>query len=163
MKIVEQTPTKLVLRNFPGFMAYFAISWLVLITIPMSGILLTGQIIILSLPGFIMCLVFLAAICRLVEIVTCTFDKSLSSMILKRQTPLKTQLIEHSIEEILGVNLEVINVENLDLYRVSIVFTFGESVPLNSVYSRGLRDKEKTAKDIATFLNVSNYGFSGRN
>jgi len=160
MKIVEQTPTKLVLRKFPWFMACFAISWLVL---TISGLLLTGQNIILILSVIIIFLVFLAAISRLFEIVTCTFDKSLSSMILKRQTPLKTKLIERSIEAISGIKLEVMSGENSDVYRVIIMFASGECVPLTSVYSSGLRDKEKTAKDIATFLNISNYGFSGRN
>ena len=162
MKIVEQTPTKLVLRKFPWFMACFAIFWLVFC---ISGMLLTGQniILILFLLVVIVFLVFLATISSLFEIVPCTFDKSFSRMILKRQTLLKTKLIERSIEAISGIKLEVMSGENLDAYRVSIMFASGECVPLTSVYSSGLRDKEKTAKDIATFLNVSNYGFSGRN
>jgi tetratricopeptide (TPR) repeat protein len=155
MKIVEQTQTKLVLRKFPWFIACFAIFWLAL---SISGMLFVGHNIILIL---LVVIVFLAIVSPLCEIVICTFDKSLNSMTLKRQTLLKTKLIERSIEAISGIKLEVMSGDNLDAYRVSIMFASGKCVPLTSVYTSGLRDKEKTAEAIATFLNVSNYGVGG--
>lgn len=153
MKIVEQTPTKLVLRKFPWFIACFAIFWLVPI---IGGMLSIGQ----NIFSLLVVIVFLAVISPFCEIVTCTFDKSLNSMTLKRQTLLKTKLIERSIEAISGIKLEVGSGDK-DTYRVSIMLASGKCVPLTSVYSSGLRDKEKTAEDIATFLNVSNYGVGG--
>jgi tetratricopeptide (TPR) repeat protein len=155
MKIVEQTPTKLVLRKFPWFVACFAIFWLVP---SISGMLFIGNNIILILFPVI---VFFGVMFPFCEIVTCTFDKSLNSMILKRQTLLKTKLIERSIEAISGIKLEVRSGDDLDTYRVSIMLASGKCVPLTSVYTSGLQDKEKTAEDIATFLNVSNYGVEG--
>jgi tetratricopeptide (TPR) repeat protein len=51
--------------------------------------------------------------------------------------------------------------DNSDCYRVSIILDSGKCVPLTSVYTSGLKDQEKIAEYIATFLNVSNYGIGG--
>ena len=152
MKIVEQTKTKLVLREFPWNVAWFAILWVVP---AISGVFFFRQNIIWTLLIVIACS---AVICLTSEIVTCTFDKSLNSMILKRQKLLKTKLIERSIEAILGIKLEVMSGDHGELYRVSVMLDSGKCVPLTSAYTSGLRDNRKTAEDIATFLNVSNYG-----
>lgn len=120
--------------------------------------LFRGQSTVWILFGTI---VILTPISLISGIVTCTFDKSLNSMILKRQTLLKTKLIKHSIEAISGIKLELRIGDDSNLYRVSIMWASGKCVPLTSVYSSDLKDKEKTAENIATFLNVSNYGIGG--
>jgi hypothetical protein len=152
MKIVEQTETKLVLREFPWNIAWFGILWVVPV---ISGMLVFRQNIIWTLFAVIVCsaVVYLTS-----EFVTCTFNKSFNNMILKRQKLLKTELIEHSIEAISGIKLEVMIGDNSDLYRVSIILDSGKCVPLTSAYTSDLQDNRKTAEDIATFLNVSNYG-----
>jgi hypothetical protein len=153
MKIVEQTQTKLVLREFPWFIAWFSIAWIVPIIIMMLFIMFfSGKFWFLFIV-----IGFLVYVPLNAEIVTCTFDKSLNSMILKQQTLLKTKIIERSINAISGIKLEVMT----DCYRVSIMLDSGKCVPLTSVYTNDLKDKEKTAEYIATFLNVSNYGIGG--
>jgi hypothetical protein len=155
MKIVEQTETKLVLREFPWNVACLGIVILGFAIIGMFAFRHSIQNIILNLFVVIFCL---AVLCFTSEIVTCTFNKSLNNMILKRQNPLKTELIKHSIEAISGIKLEVMIGDNSDLYRVSIILDSGKCVPLTSAYTSDLKDNRKTAEDIATFLNVSNYG-----
>ena len=151
MKIVEQTQTKLVLQEFPWGIAWFGIFWLVPV---ISAMLFFGNNIILIL---LVGIGSSAMISLTSEIVTCTFDKSLNSMILKQQRLLKTKLIERSIEAISGITLEVRSGDNGDLYRVSIMLDSGKCVPLTSAYTSDLQGNRKTAKDIATFLNVSNH------
>lgn len=164
MKIVEQTQTKLVLREFPWVVIWSAIFWLVLNA---SGILFIWLIPSIRVIFFVdkillywilfTVVIFLVHIFINGEIVECTFDKSLNRIILKQQKLLKTELIERSIEGISGIKLEVIG-ESSDRYRVSIMCGSAKCVPLTSVYTSNLKDKRKTAEEIATFLNVSNYG-----
>jgi hypothetical protein len=151
MKIVEQTQTKLVLRKFPWGVAWFGIFWLVPV---ISAMLFFGNNIILIL---LVGIGSSAMVSLTSEIVTCTFDKSLNSMILKQQRLLKTKLIERSIEAISGITLEVMSGDNGELYRVSIMLDSGKCVPLTSAYTSDLQGNRKTAEDIATFLNVSNH------
>jgi hypothetical protein len=151
MKIVEQTQTKLVLRKFPWGVAWFGIFWLVPV---ISAMLFFGNNIILIL---LVCIGSSAMVSLTSEIVTCTFDKSLNSMILKQQRLLKTKLIERSIEAISGITLEVMSGDNGELYRVSIMLDSGKCVPLTSAYTSDLQGNRKTAEVIATFLNVSNH------
>ncbi len=151
MKIVEQTQTKLVLREFPWTAAWFAIFWLV---INISGLLVSG----LNIIGILFVVIGFVPLFISGGIMTCTFDKSLNSIILKRQMLLKTKTIERSIEAISGITLEVMSRDNGELYRVSIMLNSGKCVPLTSVYTSDLKGKEKTAEGIATFLNVPNYG-----
>jgi hypothetical protein len=155
MKIVEQTETKLVLREFPLEVAWFGIFWVLPI---ISVMLFFRQNIIGTLFVVIVCS---AAVGLTSEIMTCTFDKSLNNMTLKRQKLLKTKKIERSIEGISGIKLEVMIGDNSGLYRVSIMLDSGECVPLTSAYTSNLQDNRKKAEDIATFLNVSNYGIRG--
>lgn len=152
MKIVEQTQTKLVLREFPWKIAWFGIFWLVPV---ISAMLFFGDNIILIL---LVGIGFSALVSLTSEIVNCTFDKSLNRMILKQQRLLKTKLIERSIEAILGITLEVMTGDNGELYRVSIMLDSGKCVPLTSAYTSDLQGNRKTAENIATFLNVFNYG-----
>jgi tetratricopeptide (TPR) repeat protein len=152
MKIVEQTKTKLVLREFSWNVVWFCILWVVP---AISGALFFEQNIIWTLVVVIACS---AAVCFISEIVTCTFDKSLNSIILKRQKLLKTKLVEYSIEAISGIKLEVMSGDDGKLYRVSMMLDSGKCVPLTPAYTSDLRDNKKTAENIATFLNVFNYG-----
>jgi tetratricopeptide (TPR) repeat protein len=152
MKIVEQTQTKLVLREFPWFITWFSIAWIVPIILMLFIMFFSGKFWFLFIV-----IGFLVYIPLNAEIVTCTFDKSLNRMILKQQTLLRKKIIERSINAISGIKLEVMT----DCYRVSIMLDSGKCVPLTSLYTNDLKDKEKTAEDIAIFLNVSYYGIRG--
>jgi len=99
------------------------------------------------------------------EVVTCTFDKTIGRMTLKKQSLRKTKAIEHPIEAISGVHLEKSISTNDNgtstLYRVTLGLASSKRIPLTSSYSTGLTSKQKTAEVIATFLNVKNYGLEG--
>ena len=165
MKIVEQTSTKLVLRD-----SHWANSTLgAIIVVPFSflvfflGLIIFGELNSDALPTFLGMVVFwlvgiLYYLIFLSESINCTFDKSLGSMILKRQKMFKTKIIERPIKAILGVRLEEIT--DLDDYttsRVCLVFASDRLIPLTSDYN-DTSICDQTTKDMATFLNVANHG-----
>jgi len=148
MKVLEQTLTKLILQELPWIVVLIGVVFLLVgLSVAFSGQLLG---LLFTAIG-ILSLVFMA------EVVTCTFDKTLGCMNLKRRGLFKTKVIEHPIEEISGVQLEESRDSESSTYRVSLVLVSGKRVPLTSYYSTGLRGKQKTAQDIAAFLGVNNY------
>ena len=170
MKIVEQTPTKLVIRqsfwrmqsillitlSIITFVSTLFFTFLLVLAIIKSTV---NWLFVQSIGGILLCLLYLIFSD---ESVTCTLDKSLDRMSLKRQKILKTRVIERPIEAISGVQLDELTDSDSDtIYRVSLVFASGRCIPLNSSYSGGLKDKLKIAEDIAIFLNVFNYGVEG--
>jgi len=99
-----------------------------------------------------------------VEIETITFDKNLGYMTIKRHKPLiaKTKLIKHLLQDISGVEIQEMSGSESNTYRVCLVLESGKRrVPLTSSFTSGLRDKQKKAEVIATFLNIRNYGLDG--
>ena len=114
MKIVEQTPTKVVIRQSFWRMQSILLIILSLITfvftLPFTFLLVlaiikptVNLVFFQSTGGILLCLVYLIFSD---ESVTCTLDKSLNRMSLKRQRILKTRVIEHPIEAISGVQLD---------------------------------------------------------
>ena len=110
-----------------------------------------------------------------VEIDTITFDKNLGHMTIKRHKPLlaKTKVVKHLIQDISDVEIQQTesseSISGNDItpsksisYRVCLLLESGKRrVPLTSSFSNGLRDKQKTAEVIATFLEIRNYGLGG--
>jgi hypothetical protein len=90
------------------------------------------------------------------QLVTCLFDKSLGSFTLKRQGLFGTEVIEHQIREIANVQMEEFTDSDGSTYRVSIVLTSGNCLPLTSYYSSGRKSKQETTERICTFLNLKN-------
>lgn len=87
------------------------------------------------------------------QAVTCTFDKPLDRMSLKRQGLLGTKVIERSHREILAARVEVsTDGEGDSTYRVSLALVSGDLLPLTSYYSRGKESKQKAVDYIQTFL-----------
>ena len=100
----------------------------------------------------------------LAEIETITLDKNLGHMTIKRHQPLiaKKKIIKHLLQDISGVEIQGMSSSESNTYRVCLVLHSGKQrVPLTSSFSTGLRDKDKKAEIIATFLNIRNYGLDG--
>jgi len=164
MKIVEQTPTKLALRDS----SWTGILWSVLIVFFL--IVVPNLFIIFYSKNYddLLSYIYVSIVCLLglsyyllfwAESMTCTFDKSLDRMILKREKMFKTRVIERPIKAILGVRLEEItDLDNDTTSRICLVFASGRLIPLTSGYNGSSILDQITAKDIATFLNVANHG-----
>jgi hypothetical protein len=63
----------------------------------------------------------------------------------------KTNVIQQTLNDIVDVLVE----EWEDTYRVSIMLTSGESLPLTHVYSSGRNEKQRVASCIQEFLGLS--------
>ncbi len=96
---------------------------------------------------------------------TITFDKNLGHLTIKQYYPLiaRTKITKHLIQDILGVEIqESHDSDSGNTYCVCLVVEPGQQrVPLTSVSTSSLRDKQERAEVIATFLNIRNYGLEG--
>lgn len=90
------------------------------------------------------------------QIVTCQFDKTLGSLILKRKGLFGTQVAEHRIKDIKDVQVQTSTSSDGSTYRVSIVLLAGEHLPVTMYYSSGRESKQKTADCIRKFLSLEN-------
>lgn len=91
-----------------------------------------------------------------VPFVTCVFDKSLNTLIIKRRDILGTKVIEHGFREIKDVLVEESTDSEGSTYRVIIVLVSGDRLPLTSHYSSGGESKQETVSCIKSFLNIEN-------
>jgi len=89
------------------------------------------------------------------RLVTCVFDKTLNTLIVKRQGFLGTEIIEYRLSEIKDVLVEETDSEGRT-YRISIMLVSGDRLPLTSYYSSGKENKQKIASCIKSFLNINN-------
>lgn len=89
------------------------------------------------------------------KVVTCSFDKTLDRMTLRRQGLFGAEVIKHSIWRISDVQVESsIDGDDDRTYRVSFKLKAGDHLPLTSYYSGGKGDKQQTVERIRTFLKL---------
>lgn len=178
MKIVQQTPTKLVLREqYPYWLAGLILApWLAIGFFPIFSFITwlfdggwflnfwEGLLSVFFLIWGISLIVFVLWWWeKLTEAVTYTFDKTLGCMTLKRQRSFSTEVSERSIQEISAVELgESRNSSSYGTvsisYTVRLVLVSGRTITLTSM---SLRGAQKIAASISAFLHINNYGIEG--
>jgi len=89
------------------------------------------------------------------EIVVCEFNKDSGSLTLKRHSLLGTKVVERHIQEIKDVQIEESHSSDGSTYRVSLVFTTGDRLPLTSYYSSGKQAKQAIADHLHKFLQLN--------
>lgn len=157
MKIVGQTPTKLILREVAWLLWSVCGSFL----LPIQFLFSSADLGTKFFAGVLFPSIGLFVAARYGQIMTYTFDKTRGRMFEKRQGLIGTKVIEHRIETISGVQLQEGSTPEpgkSPTYRIILVLASGRSVPLGLFYSSGLRGKQAIAETIATFFNVKNYG-----
>lgn len=148
MKVIQQTPTQLTLRERPwGF-------WLFGMVLMGGGVysaLTSGQVLFGGLVALIGVLIILVV----AQHVTCSFDRSTAQFTLTRQGFLGTKRVQHPLHEIVAVRVQCDSSGKGRTYRVVVVLDSSEQVPLTSFFSSGERDKQAIAACIRTFLGLS--------
>jgi hypothetical protein len=93
------------------------------------------------------------------EIIVCEFNKTSGSLVVKRYGLLGTKVLERRIREIKDVQVEESRGSDSSTYRVSLVFTGGDRLPLTSYYSSGRPSKQAMRDRLQKFLqlNANNY------
>jgi hypothetical protein len=104
--------------------------------------------------GGVFVVVGLAVAVVMGEIVVCEFDRSSGNLTLKRHSVLGTKVIERRIRDIEDVRIEESHGSDSSTYRVSLVFTMGDRLPLASYYSSGRQSKQAIADHLCQFLNL---------
>src|SRR5205085_10365707 len=99
MKVIQQTPTDLTLREQPWV---FWIFGMVFIGGGLYGALTSGQVLFGGLVALIGVLTILIAAQR----VTCSFDRSTAQFTLTRQGLLGTKRVQHPLHEIVAVRVQ---------------------------------------------------------
>lgn len=180
MKIVQQTPTQLILREQrPWWLVGLVLgSWLVIGLYPVfavitwlfvQGRVLTfweGLLSVFFLIWGISLTIFVLWIgVNSPMVVTYSFDKILGRMTLKQRSLLSTQVTERSIQEISGVEVQesrstgsygTVSIS----YKVRLVLVSGRSIALISM-GMSLRGAQKIAECVSAILDVNNYGLEG--
>ncbi len=100
--------------------------------------------------------IFVAAglfVVSVTQVVTCSFDKTLGCMVVKRKGLFKTELLEHRLREVLDVQVEDSTDSDGDqTYRVRFLLACGDRLPLTSYYSSGRESKQEAVNCICKFL-----------
>ena len=104
--------------------------------------------------GGVFVVVGLAVAVVMGEIIVCEFNKDSGSLTLKRHSVLGTKVIERRIRDIEDVRIEESHGSDSSTYRVSLVFTMGDRLPLASYYSSGRQSKQAIADHLCQFLNL---------
>lgn len=174
MKIVEQTPTKIILKEQ---------SWWIIIIILLSIILFTRVILstilatdfLANIPintpnsnfanplaaNFDKILVSLSLMITLIiggllsEFVTCEIDKDEQILSLNRLSLIGRKKAKYSLKEIADIILEIAPNQNQSSARISLFLNSGEMVPLTNFYTPGLESKQNIIEEVRRFLNSS--------
>lgn len=150
VKCLEQTPNKLVFRVRPTF------GWGCGVFFGGAGLILLVDRTHLYISGFFFFLSLL--IIALSSVKTCTFDKERSRMTIKRQHWFGEKILEHSINEISDVQIEhTSSSEGSRIYRVTLILSSGEKLPLTRSYTSGIEEKQYIANLIKYFLNLGRF------
>lgn len=99
---------------------------------------------------------FVAGLISLIlsEINTCNFNTHTGQFTLKRQNLLGTKEIQHRLSEIVGVEIGSYSGERIT-YRVEIVLSSSQRVPLTNNFSSDYEGRQNTASLIRRFLRLS--------
>lgn len=84
----------------------------------------------------------------------CTFDKQANSVTITNYKWLHTKVIQHALNEIVGIEVEEASNEGDKVYRFNLKLKSGNNLPLTECY-RGFNYQEKQliVKSIETFIN----------
>lgn len=145
VKLLEQTPNKLVFRLRPTFDWGFGFAF------GGAGLILLVYTS-LYISGFLFFLSFLTIAQSSVK--TCTFDKERDRMTIKRQYWFGEKILNHSINEISDVEVEYSSGNGGSVYRVTLILSSGEQLPLTRSYTSGIEEKQRIAELIKNFLNL---------
>jgi len=99
-------------------------------------------------------LIIVGLLAQLRKIITITFDKAVDSLKIERQGWLGNQVIEHPLEEIVEVKLNISSYFNSKtfLYQVVLALSSGENILLTSNNSLGRARKQKIVDGITNFI-----------
>nr|WP_290223594.1 transmembrane domain-containing protein [Trichocoleus desertorum] len=86
------------------------------------------------------------------EIIVCEFNKGSGNLTVKHHSVLGTKVIERHLHEIDDVRIEESRSNDGSTYRVSLVFTTGDRLPLASYYSSGRQSKQAIVDRLQKFL-----------
>lgn len=109
----------------------------------------------LCISGFFFFLSLL--IMALCPVITCSFDKELDRMTIKRQRWFGEKILEYSINEISDVKVEDSSTDDGSVYRVTLTLSSGENVSPTRSYTSGFEEKQYIAKLIKSFLNLGKF------
>ena len=76
---------------------------------------------------------------------TCVVAKTIGTLTLKQQGLLGTKVIEHQIWEIAGIRVEELKYIVSGTYRIGIVMSAGDCLPITEYYTSGERHHQQTA------------------
>ena len=146
MKIVQRTSTRLTLQErLLGI-------WLLGAFVAVIGLLV---VVAFNSPFYLFggfCIAISNLIVFLSPIETCTFDKSLKKVTMKRQRWLKSSVTNHAIEHVLSVQVEKSLLLRTQFYRVSLMLVSGQRLPLTQFPSTDWRMQQEVATHIRRFL-----------
>lgn len=147
LNILEQTSNKLVFRLRPTFDSGFGVS------IGAAGLI---SLLLLDytpmMSGFLFFLSLLTM--ALSSVKTFTFDKERDRMTIKRQYWFGKKILNHSINEISDVEVEYSSGNAGSVYRVTLILSSGEKLPLTRSYTSGIEEKQYIANLVKGFLNL---------
>lgn len=146
MKIVKQTPTKVSIRDGQGNPKLFG-----------SILIVAGLILMLiNLYGGVTLAVVGLLIAVFIEEVILSVDKTLDRVTLKRQSMVSTKVIwEHQIQEIREVRVKEYKDSDDSLtYRINLLLTGGEQIPLYNFDSFGKLTVQKIVDRVQAYLNL---------
>ena len=134
-----------------GFLVSGIVSGIIIIAkfLNLLSILIASTLIIsFSVAGLL--IIILAS-----QIITCTLDKSVGSVTLKRQSKLGKKVIEYSIQEISDVLIEETKGDEGVASRVALVTTSGNKLPLTWFYTYAdMEVKQRIVNGIREFLHL---------
>jgi hypothetical protein len=85
--------------------------------------------------------------------ISCTFDRENGSFTLVRSMIRSSQVIRCKINDILAVDIESQSDQESTTYRLILLLTSGERLPLTRSLTNGRKDKQQLAAQIQQFLN----------
>lgn len=146
--MAEKNPNQLVIKDYPVALWIF------------GGIaFVTGAYFIVSRAAFVVGLIALGIgilVSLLPPVVTVIADRGREILILRKRALLRRSEEEYPFWDIDSVEVERSHdSEGSTTYRVALVLSSGEWVPLRGYYSSGLSTKEKQARRLREFIGVT--------
>jgi hypothetical protein len=145
---MNNTSTQLTLRDYPIFLWLFGLAFFIptIFIFFMSG--REPLILIFSLIGLAMLL--------LPSVNTITLDRSVGTATLRSQNLLRNKVQEIPLREIANFEIQSSrsSSDSSTTFRIAVVKTSGERIPLSGMYSSGYNSKAKKARKLCEFLGL---------
>ncbi len=144
---MQPDPNRLVIRELPWMFWFFSLGGIVfgllILFEPQGGI--AGFIgLLLGLVGLIFS-----------NVTTLTLDKSTRRMELRYRSPLRVQVKEIPLEDILAIDMESSrSSRGGSTFRIVFFLRSGERVPLHSYFSSGWNEKHKKIERLRAFIGL---------